>query len=192
MAITEDFSFPKLITSTNPINNINNNNSPLSLWRISSLVYPDQEEQKQGDQEQDQDQDYGVIVRKHKSFSEIEVGDSETRMDLLWEDFNKKELQRVSSLGHRTKTRPVLIRSEDNYVANDVVNINNSCYSDDDVVVVRDRRASSNLVQGLKLKVSKTKDCLVRQPKRTSTVVFLRALGKLFSLHNLTRGKKNT
>ncbi|EXB36805.1 hypothetical protein L484_007867 [Morus notabilis] len=178
MANTEDFSFPKL-TNTNK-DNINNYYS-LSLWRISSLVYPDQEEEEE---EEDKEEDYGV-VRKHKSFSEIEVGDSETRMDLLWEDFNEKELQRVSSLDNRIKSRRLQTISSggDNHVTNDAVN--NCGYFND----IGDR--DSNLLQGLQLKVSKKRSSLVRQPKRTSTVALLRALRKMFSLHKVARLRRD-
>ncbi|KAK9996855.1 hypothetical protein SO802_021541 [Lithocarpus litseifolius] len=70
LTVTEDFSFPKV--SANPIPHFII--SP-SLWRVTSLVYPDY----------NLDEDYES---------------PEEKMDMLWEDFNV-ELQRESSIGKK-------------------------------------------------------------------------------------------
>ncbi|KAJ9171030.1 hypothetical protein P3X46_019083 [Hevea brasiliensis] len=81
MVSAEDFSFPKI---TNPLPHFAI--SP-SLWRVSSIVYPDDEREAAG------------FAGKSLSSLESEVlANKEEKMDMLWEDFNE-ELQRVSSLG---------------------------------------------------------------------------------------------
>ncbi|XP_021300710.1 uncharacterized protein LOC110429143 [Herrania umbratica] len=97
MASSEDFTFPK-ITNPMPLLTI----SP-SLWRVSSLVYPEC-----GDDDED-DGKRQVPSFQSKSFShlgseanKISAGYDAERMDMLWEDFNE-ELKRVSSLRSRRK-----------------------------------------------------------------------------------------
>ncbi|WCJ30600.1 hypothetical protein M5689_012148 [Euphorbia peplus] len=86
MVSSEDFSFPK-IPNTLPHFAV----SP-SLWRVSSVVYPDLSWD-----------DY------HNGGGAMVVGedDEEEKMDMLWEDFNE-ELQRVSSLGSNNKIKKMM------------------------------------------------------------------------------------
>ncbi|PON63289.1 hypothetical protein PanWU01x14_131990 [Parasponia andersonii] len=223
MAVPGDFSFPKLTPSTTSTTttNRNDNKSPAShltlssasLWRISSLVYPDDDEYKQAND------DHGAVVsRKNdaKSFSDTERDhrDSEERMDALWEDFNEQEtmvqpLQRASSLDNR-KRKPT--GSSSRYI-----NYYYPSRSDDIVFDVfdhehryLDRTAGftgsdhDHDHHGLKLKVPERRDNnidssssttistnLAGHRRRTSMVVLLRAFRKLFLLHNLARNKKN-
>lgn len=235
--VTEDFSFPKLIptpTSTatkkdddddnkNNNNNKNDNKSPASqltlsspsLWRISSLVYPDDD-----CEEQENDDQRAVVSRKNsvKSFSDAETDrDSEERMDSLWEDFNEQEvvvrpLQRVSSLDNRKRK----IIGSSNYInyypsRSDDIIIDVFDHDHDHRNRYFDRTAGiggSDLGRdhgiydddrGLKLKIperrgnksSTVNTNLTRHRKRTSMVVLLRAFRKLFLLQNLARNKKN-
>ncbi|XWS41206.1 hypothetical protein CRYUN_Cryun17cG0060800 [Craigia yunnanensis] len=81
--VSEDFSFPKI---TNPFPQLT---SLPSLWRVSSLVYPEYE-----DNEED-------VVKEVVSFQMNERdSDDPEKMDMLWEEFNE-ELKRVSSLRSR-------------------------------------------------------------------------------------------
>ncbi|CAK7339727.1 unnamed protein product [Dovyalis caffra] len=85
MVSSEDFSFPKM---TNPLPHFAI--SP-SLWRVSSLVYPDYSK-KDGGTDLD-------ISSKSFSFTagEVKIESTEEKMDMLWENFNEEELLRVSS-----------------------------------------------------------------------------------------------
>ena len=235
MAVTDDFSFPKLIPSTptttkNDNNNSKNDNkspashftlSSPSLWRISSIVYPDDEYEQEND-------DHGDVVSTKNNtkslLSEPEVDrDLEERMDSLWEDFNEQEvlvrpLQRVSSLDNNRKRKIIGSSRYINYYPS---------RSDDIIIDVFDERdrycfdrtagfARSDLDhddddddddddyghRGLKVKVpgrssidisngTNTSSNLTRHRKRTSMVVLLKAFRKLFLLQNLARNKKN-
>lgn len=75
--VSEDFSFPKI---TNPVPHFIF--SP-SLWRVSSLIYPEYVDDDDDDDQESEDEEKQV--------------DSQEKMDMLWEDFNE-ELKRVSSL----------------------------------------------------------------------------------------------
>ncbi|EEF44527.1 conserved hypothetical protein [Ricinus communis] len=84
--ISEDFSFPKI---TNPIPHFAI--SP-SLWRVSSVVYPDFFD----DNNDELAMKTPTIFLKNEEFEDGDRKCSEERMDLLWE-----ELERVSSLGKK-------------------------------------------------------------------------------------------
>lgn len=160
MSIGDDFSFPKLLNATT----INGLSIPThsSIWRISSLVYPDNND----DVDDDAEERRSEAPRKHKSFSEFETGDSEMRMDLLWQDFNERELKRVASMDGRV--RMTTVRNPNFFSGGETL----------------------EPPRGLKkIRVSET--ALVRAKKRTSTVVFLRALRRLFFVRKFARESKN-
>ncbi|XP_022774074.1 uncharacterized protein LOC111316369 [Durio zibethinus] len=103
--VSDDFSFPKI---TNPLPQLT---SLPSLWRVTSLVYPEY-----GDNEEDVDSQ--VLGLQRKSFSiaclsEREANKRESddpeKMDMLWEEFNE-ELKRVSSSSSRKDARVVSSR----------------------------------------------------------------------------------
>ncbi|KAJ6951208.1 hypothetical protein NC653_040557 [Populus alba x Populus x berolinensis] len=86
MASTEDFSFPRI---TNPLPHFAI--SP-SLWRVSSLVYPDYC--------YEDDERELPFFKQSFSFTtcqELKIESIEEKMDRLWEKFNDDELQRASS-----------------------------------------------------------------------------------------------
>ncbi|KAL3564627.1 hypothetical protein D5086_032673 [Populus alba] len=86
MASTEDFSFPRI---TNPLPHFAI--SP-SLWRVSSLVYPDYCSED--------DERELPFFKQSFSFTtcqELKIESIEEKMDRLWEKFNDDELQRASS-----------------------------------------------------------------------------------------------
>ncbi|KAK8566115.1 hypothetical protein V6N13_021186 [Hibiscus sabdariffa] len=84
--VTEDFSFPKI---TNPLPQFT---SLPSLWRVSSLIYPEYEEEEE---------EPASLQRKSFSISFSSESEANRRdpekMDMLWEEFNE-ELKRASSL----------------------------------------------------------------------------------------------
>ncbi|KAL4363796.1 hypothetical protein GQ457_04G034170 [Hibiscus cannabinus] len=86
--VTEDFSFPKI---TNPLPQFT---SLPSLWRVSSQIYPEYEEEEE------------PANLQRKSFSISFSSESEAnrrdpeKMDMLWEEFNE-ELRRAASLPSR-------------------------------------------------------------------------------------------
>ncbi|XP_021889859.1 uncharacterized protein LOC110808623 [Carica papaya] len=80
MVGSEDFSFP---TISNPI--------PLfaispSLWHVSSIVYPDEDDQKVGR--------FNLGGNDARRTGRFQSGEIEEKMDMLWENFNE-ELTRV-------------------------------------------------------------------------------------------------
>ncbi|KAE8694111.1 hypothetical protein F3Y22_tig00110788pilonHSYRG00457 [Hibiscus syriacus] len=85
--VSEDFSFPKI---TNPLPQFT---SLPSLWRVSSLIYPEYEEE-------------GPASLQRKSLSISSSSESEAnkrdpeKMDMLWEEFNE-ELKCARSLRSR-------------------------------------------------------------------------------------------
>lgn len=86
MVSTEDFSFPRI---TNPLPHFAF--SP-SLWRVSSLVYPDYR--------YEDDERELPFFKQSFSFTtcqELKIESIEEKMDRLWEKFNDEELQRASS-----------------------------------------------------------------------------------------------
>ncbi|KAL9381606.1 hypothetical protein Peur_024641 [Populus x canadensis] len=86
MVSTEDFSFPRI---TNPLPHFAI--SP-SLWRVSSLVYPDYR--------YEDDERELPFFKQSFSFTtcqELKIETIEEKMDRLWEKFNDEELQRASS-----------------------------------------------------------------------------------------------
>lgn len=86
MVSTEDFSFPRI---TNPLPHFAI--SP-SLWRVSSLVYPDYCSED--------DERELPFFKQSFSFTtcqELKIESIEEKMDRLWEKFNDEELQRASS-----------------------------------------------------------------------------------------------
>ncbi|KDP24211.1 hypothetical protein JCGZ_25868 [Jatropha curcas] len=118
--VSEDFSFPKI--SNFPLNPHFSFSSP-SLWRISSLVYPDFCDQLLDDGVDNRNRSSSeaadadlMINSRRKSFllsscyeekDELSVSNSkgdQEKMDMLWEDFNE-ELQRVSSFGNNNNNK---------------------------------------------------------------------------------------
>ncbi|KAM3702855.1 hypothetical protein ACJW31_04G054900 [Castanea mollissima] len=87
LTVTEDFSFPKV--SANPIPHFII--SP-SLWRVTSLVYPDYN--------LDEDNGRGEESKTKSENDAPNLESPEEKMDMLWEDFNE-ELQRESSIGKK-------------------------------------------------------------------------------------------
>jgi hypothetical protein len=86
MVSTEDFCFPRI---TNPLPHFAF--SP-SLWRVSSLVYPDYR--------YEDDERELPFFKQSFSFTtcqELKIESIEEKMDRLWEKFNDEELQRASS-----------------------------------------------------------------------------------------------
>ncbi|KAJ8769174.1 hypothetical protein K2173_000949 [Erythroxylum novogranatense] len=80
--VSEDFSFPKINSLPTPSFLI----SP-SLWRISSVVYPDEGGQSSNKKE--------ALDLERKSFSYC----YDEKMDMLWEHFNEESVRRrISSL----------------------------------------------------------------------------------------------
>ncbi|KAF5745081.1 hypothetical protein HS088_TW07G00662 [Tripterygium wilfordii] len=94
---SQDFSFPKVINSTPQLFTF----SP-SLWRASSSVFPSFDDNFFDNREREAD------LGRNPSFSCPETSEEEEeeedKMDVLWEDFNDKELQRVCSR-ERNKSR---------------------------------------------------------------------------------------
>ncbi|GMI67156.1 hypothetical protein HRI_000384900 [Hibiscus trionum] len=96
--VPEDFSFPKI---TNPLPQLT---SLPSLWRVSSLIYPEYEDEEES------------ASLQRKSFSSSFSFPSETdankrdpeEMDMLWEEFNeelsRKEAPEVKAVVKMTKT----------------------------------------------------------------------------------------
>ncbi|KAK8710975.1 hypothetical protein V6N13_146282 [Hibiscus sabdariffa] len=76
--LSEDFSFPKI---TNPLPQFT---SFPSLWRVSSVIYPEYEEEEEA----------AKLQRKSLSFSFSSESDANKRdpekMDMLWEEFNEE------------------------------------------------------------------------------------------------------
>ena len=97
LTVTEDFSFPKV--SANPIPHFII--SP-SLWRVTSLVYPDYNlDEDYGRGEGFSRNNFSRVESKTKSENDAPNLESpEEKMDMLWEDFNE-ELQRESSIGKK-------------------------------------------------------------------------------------------
>ncbi|KAK8693233.1 hypothetical protein V6N13_070826 [Hibiscus sabdariffa] len=87
--VTDDFSFPKI---TNPLPQFT---SLPSLWRVSSLIYPEYEEEEE---------EPASLQRKSFSISFSSESEANRRdpekMDMLWEEFNE-ELKRAASLPSR-------------------------------------------------------------------------------------------
>ncbi|KAF5751758.1 hypothetical protein HS088_TW02G00776 [Tripterygium wilfordii] len=82
--VSQDFSFPK-ITNSSPQFTISS-----SLWHASSLVFPSFDDNFLDNSKGELD------LGRNSSFSCPETSE-EDKMDMLWEDFNDKELQRVCS-----------------------------------------------------------------------------------------------
>ncbi|XP_031281875.1 uncharacterized protein LOC116140371 [Pistacia vera] len=89
MVSSEDFSFPKI---NYPLPNFAI--SP-SLWRVSSIVYPDSHDAGEAREEADVSRrSFSVCYLNEDKLSKKECG--EEKMDMLWEDFNE-EIERVVS-----------------------------------------------------------------------------------------------
>ncbi|CAK7328578.1 unnamed protein product [Dovyalis caffra] len=156
MVSSEDFSFPEM---TSPLPHLAI--SP-SLWRVSSLVYPDCRE-KDGGRELD------IISSKSFSFaaSEVKMESSEEKMDMLWENFNEEELLRVSSTSLGSKKQ----HSDDSLDSEPGRGVNQLCCAKKE----------------LKMPKSEKNISLISAPaqhKRHSVVVMFKHLKKIFLLRS--------
>ncbi|OMO61145.1 hypothetical protein COLO4_33532 [Corchorus olitorius] len=172
--VSEDFSFPKI---TNPLPQFTF--SP-SLWRVSSLVYPENHNMEDDDECHVENEDHDKsnhgekpeaitsLQRKSYSFSCLENDDEDMeKMDMLWEDFNE-ELKRVSSL--RSGSRKLEESSSS-------------------------KSAELYYVWGSEFKVSKAGGgigscngaiiCRHQRRQRYSMLTVMKSLKKIFSLRNL-------
>lgn len=146
---SDDFSFPKI---PNPLPHFAI--SP-SLWRVSSVVYPDYPDEKEVD-----------FARN--SFSclqndQVKTESSEEIMDMLWEDFNE-ELQRVSSLDKKKQSD----ESSNNDISESGTEMKRVC-----------------CVQDLSISKPGNTNRIICQSKRQSNkAVLLKVLKKIFLLHN--------
>ncbi|KAF3444208.1 hypothetical protein FNV43_RR13898 [Rhamnella rubrinervis] len=181
MVSNDDFSFPTI--TTNPVSHFTI--PPTSLWRISSVVYPDCSYNQEGEDHNQK----GISIKQEGSssssstelskkivFSDEVDSDQQERMDMLWEDFNiNEELKMVScslDFGNMKKTR----------------------YHDHHD---ERRRASSGYFHGVgdhqelccvqALKIS-NKTTISKRPN----MVLMRALKKLFFIHNLAHRTRKT
>ncbi|KAM6556594.1 hypothetical protein CsatB_003613 [Cannabis sativa] len=226
MAVTEDFSFPTLLATTTTKNQDNdeesnkndnkrsastNQNSSFtlsssspSLWRISSLVYPDDEIPD----EQEPNSSNGIFVSM-KSHSDTEPDlDSEDRMDSLWEDFNENEivtvrpLQRVSSLDSRESNKRKMIGSS-RYItyypsrSDDIIfdvydhrTAGNGGSEDQVLKMVKENISNNNCSSSCSSSSISIRTKLTRHRKKNSMAVLLRAFRKIFVIQNMGKNNK--
>lgn len=174
MVSKDDFSFPTI--TTDPVSHFTI--PPTSLWRISSVVYPDCSYNQEGEDhnqkgisiEQEGPSSSSSKLSKKIEFSDEVDSEQQERMDLLWENFNiNEELKMVScslDLGNMKKTR-----YHDDHEERHRASIG---YFDG----VGDHQELCR-VQALKISNKTT------MSKRPNMVVLMRAMKKLFFVHNL-------
>lgn len=163
MVSSEDFSFPKI---NYPLPNFAI--SP-SLWRVSSLVYPDSHDAGEAREEVDVSRrTFSFCCQNEDKLSKKECG--EEKMDMLWEDFNE-EIERVvsnSSMKEEQEEKKGAVKLSSRH----------GCRSSEKMVELC-------CVQALKMSNSG------RSSRSTSIVVVMKVLKKLFFLKNSHRIEKN-
>lgn len=190
MASRDDFSFPTI--TNNPASHFTI--PPTSLWRISSVVYPDRdynnheaEEQEDNNQKGDKKikQEAGSSPspaessKKIVSRDDVDVSGQQERMDMLWENFNvNEELKMVSHSLELSNTKKTQHDREDDGEGRRRISSGSSGYSGD---------REPCCLQALKISSRTT------VPKRPNNmVVLLKALKKFFFLHNLAHRTRKT
>ena len=159
LRVTEEFSFPKV--STNPIPHFTI--SP-SLWRVSSLVYPDDNNLDEDNNVRDGGDGFcrnscayleESKIKRETTTDGARLESSEEKMDMLWEDFNE-EIHTVDKKKEAKSKRLSRSRGLDSQ-SEDLQMVEFCCLQ--------------------ALKMSKTS-------KRTNMVVVMKALKKFFFLRN--------
>ncbi|KAK8268459.1 hypothetical protein V6Z11_D11G068000 [Gossypium hirsutum] len=98
--VSEDFSFPKI---TNPLPQFT---SLPSLWRVTSLVYPEYGDNNEEEEEPMRRKNLSVSCLSSESEANKRDGEDREKMDMLWEEFN--ELKRASSLRSRKEVKEAM------------------------------------------------------------------------------------
>ncbi|KAB2002426.1 hypothetical protein ES319_D11G065800v1 [Gossypium barbadense] len=98
--VSEDFSFPKI---TNPSPQFT---SLPSLWRVTSLVYPEYGDNNEEEEEPMRRKNLSVSCLSSESEANKRDGEDREKMDMLWEEFN--ELKRASSLRSRKEVKEAM------------------------------------------------------------------------------------
>lgn len=99
--VSEDFSFPKI---TNPLPQFT---SLPSLWRVTSLVYPEYGDNNEEEEEEPmRSKNFSVSCLSSESEANKRDGEDREKMDMLWEEFN--ELKRASSLRSRKEVKEAM------------------------------------------------------------------------------------
>ncbi|KAG8477167.1 hypothetical protein CXB51_030569 [Gossypium anomalum] len=100
--VSEDFSFPKI---TNPLPQFT---SLPSLWRVTSLVYPEYGDNNEEEEEEPMRRtNFSVSCLSSESEANKRDGEDREKMDMLWEEFNE-ELKRASSLRSRKEVKAAM------------------------------------------------------------------------------------
>ncbi|MBA0617108.1 hypothetical protein Godav_026582 [Gossypium davidsonii] len=99
--VSEDFSFPKI---TNPLPQFT---SLPSLWRVTSLVYPEYGDNNEEEEEPTRRKNLSVSCLSSESEANKRDGEDREKMDMLWEEFNE-ELKRASSLRSRKEVKEAM------------------------------------------------------------------------------------
>ncbi|KAK8325671.1 hypothetical protein V6Z12_A11G066800 [Gossypium hirsutum] len=100
--VSEDFSFPKI---TNPLPQFT---SLPSLWRVTSLVYPEYGDNNEEEEEEPmRSKNFSVSCLSSESEANKRDGEDREKMDMLWEEFNE-ELKRASSLRSRKEVKAAM------------------------------------------------------------------------------------
>ncbi|KAG4119186.1 hypothetical protein ERO13_D11G062800v2 [Gossypium hirsutum] len=98
--VSDDFSFPKI---TNPLPQFT---SLPSLWRVTSLVYPEYGDNNEEEEEPMRRKNLSVSCLSSESEANKRDGEDREKMDMLWEEFN--ELKRASSLRSRKEVKEAM------------------------------------------------------------------------------------
>ncbi|MBA0787671.1 hypothetical protein Gotri_027456 [Gossypium trilobum] len=99
--VSEDFSFPKI---TNPLPQFT---SLPSLWRVTSLVYPEYGDNNEEEEEPMRRKNLSVSCLSSESEANKRDGEDREKMDMLWEEFNE-ELKRAASLRSRKEVKEAM------------------------------------------------------------------------------------
>ncbi|MBA0802046.1 hypothetical protein Gohar_012376, partial [Gossypium harknessii] len=93
--------FPKI---TNPLPQFT---SLPSLWRVTSLVYPEYGDNNEDEEEPMRRKNLPVSCLSSESEANKRDGEDREKMDMLWEEFNE-ELKRASSLRSRKEVKEAM------------------------------------------------------------------------------------
>ncbi|TYI54343.1 hypothetical protein E1A91_D11G067700v1 [Gossypium mustelinum] len=98
--VSEDFSFPKITNSLPQFTSLP------SLWRVTSLVYPEYGDNNEEEEEPMRRKNLSVSCLSSESEANKRDGEDREKMDMLWEEFN--ELKRASSLRSRKEVKEAM------------------------------------------------------------------------------------